>query len=254
MTKAVHDADQKKAGAVREPNADTALNRLSTKMVSGSIQPYLGGVILRLRKEAQLSQGELAQKSKVDRGYLGQIERGRCEPTISVLFKISASLGKKPSGLVELVEDEMEKPDEPHWPIVKRRPPLRYLEELTLNDKAHRGQKVRTPQSREDVSLRGWPLALKKAMASRSDFRNQTALAKRSGVPQSTVGRILRGDVEDPQVSTLERIASAFGMSLGQLAGMSPGVPPVAEPTTDLATLAPRRKRTSLPRAAAARR
>ena len=56
-------------------------------------------------------------------------------------------------------------------------------------------------------------------MASSSGLKTQTALAKKTGVAQSTIGRILRGDV-NPQSGNLERIAGAFNISLAKLAEM----------------------------------
>jgi transcriptional regulator with XRE-family HTH domain len=54
-----------------------------------------------------------------------------------------------------------------------------------------------------------WARALNAAMQSNQHLRTQTALAKKSGVGQSTIGRILRGDVS-PNAETLVRIAHAF--------------------------------------------
>ena len=53
-------------------------------------------------------------------------------------------------------------------------------------------------------------------------LRTQTALARRSGVTQSTIGRILRGEV-DPQSNNLERLAQSFGMSYSTLAAIAEG-------------------------------
>ena len=58
-----------------------------------------------------------------------------------------------------------------------------------------------------------------KVMASTKNLRTQTALARRSGVAQSTIGRILRGEV-NPQSVNLERIATVLGVSLAKLAEM----------------------------------
>jgi SOS-response transcriptional repressor LexA len=70
-------------------------------------------------------------------------------------------------------------------------------------------------------------------MASSKDLKTQTALAKKSGVAQSTIGRILRREV-DAQAGNLDRIAKAFGMSLATLAEMGQEGEPVVEPTDDL--------------------
>lgn len=70
-------------------------------------------------------------------------------------------------------------------------------------------------------------------MASNKDIKTQTALARKSGVAQSTIGRILRGEV-NPQAVNLERIATAFRMSLAELAHMGQEGEPGAESTDDL--------------------
>ena len=61
-----------------------------------------------------------------------------------------------------------------------------------------------------------WGAALAKAMQSSKFLKTQTALARRSGVAQTTIGRILRDEV-DPQSGNLCRLARALGMSLTTL-------------------------------------
>jgi SOS-response transcriptional repressor LexA len=70
-----------------------------------------------------------------------------------------------------------------------------------------------------------WAHAVAQAMASSRFLRTQAALAKKSGVAQSTIGRILRGEV-NPQSSNLEQIARAFGISLATLSDMAQVDPP----------------------------
>jgi SOS-response transcriptional repressor LexA len=86
---------------------------------------------------------------------------------------------------------------------------------------------------RKHVSEVDWTRAVAKVMASSKDLKTQTALAKKSGVAQSTIGRILRGEV-NPQSGNLERIAKALSMSLAKLAEMGQEGEPVAEPTDHL--------------------
>ena len=62
-----------------------------------------------------------------------------------------------------------------------------------------------------------WNQALIQAMRSSKHLKTQTALARRSGVAQTTIGRILRGEV-DPQSGNLHRLARALGMRLTELA------------------------------------
>lgn len=86
---------------------------------------------------------------------------------------------------------------------------------------------------RRRASRVDWARAVTKIMASNKDLRTQTALAKKSGVAQSTIGRILRGEV-DPQSGNLERIAKTFNISLAMLAEMGQEGEPLAEASDDL--------------------
>jgi len=62
----------------------------------------VGGNIRRLRTERGLSQEEVAHRVGVVTTYLGQIERGRRNPTIGVLARIANALDVR---LVELIND-----------------------------------------------------------------------------------------------------------------------------------------------------
>lgn len=53
-------------------------------------------------------------------------------------------------------------------------------------------------------------------MADSTDLKTQQALSKRSGVGQTTIGRIMRGEV-NPSIDVLDRLASALGSSVGYL-------------------------------------
>jgi SOS-response transcriptional repressor LexA len=75
---------------------------------------------------------------------------------------------------------------------------------------------------RKHKSKSGWSRAIKRLMASSEDLRTQTALANKSGVGQTTIGRILREAV-DPQSENLERIAKAFDLSYSTLAAIAEG-------------------------------
>ena len=61
------------------------------------------GKIIRLKRESQgLTQIELAQKSGLDRNYIGMVERGERNPSYMSLQKIAQGLG--------LTVDQMIKP------------------------------------------------------------------------------------------------------------------------------------------------
>ncbi len=52
----------------------------------------LGKKIQKLRKQANLTQEELAEKIRVSRAYVGYIEQGRNTPSLEVLEKIANKL------------------------------------------------------------------------------------------------------------------------------------------------------------------
>jgi transcriptional regulator with XRE-family HTH domain len=75
-----------------------------------------------------------------------------------------------------------------------------------------------------------WGRAIEKVMAESWGLQTQKALARRAGMSQSTIGRILRGEA-DPQAGNLERIARAFKMTLAQLAELAQEGVPVSKLT-----------------------
>jgi len=52
-----------------------------------------GNAIRNVRTTAGLTQEDLADRSGLDRSYIGGIERGERNPTLSVIEKIAAGLG-----------------------------------------------------------------------------------------------------------------------------------------------------------------
>lgn len=59
-----------------------------------------GQKMQKVRREAGISQEELAAKLAMHRTYIGMIERGERNPTIRTLYKISKALGVKSSELL----------------------------------------------------------------------------------------------------------------------------------------------------------
>ena len=53
----------------------------------------LGQQIRILRQSKRLTQAELAEKAEVGMKYLGEIERGQTNPTLRLLWQLSAALG-----------------------------------------------------------------------------------------------------------------------------------------------------------------
>ncbi|RLC70352.1 MAG: XRE family transcriptional regulator [Chloroflexi bacterium] len=58
-----------------------------------------GSRVRNLRKRCGLSQELLALKAGIDRTYIGRIERGKANPTLITIIKISAALGVNPQAL-----------------------------------------------------------------------------------------------------------------------------------------------------------
>ena len=69
-------------------------------------EPFFGIVMRKLRKARNLSQEGLAFNSDLDRTYISMLERGLRQPCLQTITRIARALGIKPSGLLQLVEDE----------------------------------------------------------------------------------------------------------------------------------------------------
>lgn len=64
------------------------------------LELVLGGNIRRLRKSAALSQEDLAAEVGIDMRYLGGIERGQENPSLTVIGSIAKALGVSASSLL----------------------------------------------------------------------------------------------------------------------------------------------------------
>ncbi len=49
-----------------------------------------------------------------------------------------------------------------------------------------------------------------------------TQLAERSGVGQPVIHRLITGELSEPKLKTVQKLAVYFEVTLGQLAGMEP--------------------------------
>jgi hypothetical protein len=69
---------------------------------------------------------------------------------------------------------------------------------------------------------------LKACMGTKAGPHSQMALAKKSGVGQATIGRILSDEGVDAGIETVEKIAKVYGLEGWQMmvAGMDPTNPP----------------------------
>jgi len=66
-----------------------------------------GQVLRELRREAKLSQEQLAFASEIERNFVSLIERGVNQPSIRVIFKLARALGISASQMLLLVETKL---------------------------------------------------------------------------------------------------------------------------------------------------
>lgn len=56
-------------------------------------EEYNAQILLEARKNAHLTQAELAKRIGADKGYISRIERGLTVTTVATLYKIAAAMG-----------------------------------------------------------------------------------------------------------------------------------------------------------------
>lgn len=56
-------------------------------------EEYNAQILLDARKNAGLTQQELAERIGADKGYISRLERGLTIPTVSTLYRIAAAMG-----------------------------------------------------------------------------------------------------------------------------------------------------------------
>lgn len=54
---------------------------------------YTGQIIEQARKEAHMTQAELAEKIGTNKSYISRVETGRTEPKVSTFYRIASALG-----------------------------------------------------------------------------------------------------------------------------------------------------------------
>lgn len=56
-------------------------------------EEYNAQILLDARKNAHLTQSELAKRIGTNKGYISKIERGLIVPSVATLYKIAAAMG-----------------------------------------------------------------------------------------------------------------------------------------------------------------
>ena len=69
----------------------------------------VGRVIQRIREEKKQSQELVSDFAGIGRTHLSAIERGERKPTLETFFKIADALSIKPSVLMAVIEEELNK-------------------------------------------------------------------------------------------------------------------------------------------------
>ncbi len=63
------------------------------KLIRSPLAVRVGSAVQKLRKQQGVSQEYLAEKSSLSRNYIGNIERGEYDVTVSSLQKVAKGLG-----------------------------------------------------------------------------------------------------------------------------------------------------------------
>jgi transcriptional regulator with XRE-family HTH domain len=72
------------------------------------------GVILKkIRHKENISQSQLALDSELDRTFISLLERGKRQPSLSSVFKISKALNVEPDEMIRSVKDLINENNKP---------------------------------------------------------------------------------------------------------------------------------------------
>lgn len=74
------------------------------------LQTDFGRVVRHLREARGWSQERLAEYADLNRGYVGDIERGKAMPSLATLTKLAGAFGVQPSGLLAHFEHQADMP------------------------------------------------------------------------------------------------------------------------------------------------
>lgn len=76
---------EREFGAKGTPQREAAINH--------AWEEYNAQILMDARKNAGLTQAELAERIGADKGYISRVERGLTIPTVATLYKIAAAMG-----------------------------------------------------------------------------------------------------------------------------------------------------------------
>jgi ribosome-binding protein aMBF1 (putative translation factor) len=84
---------------------DTAATVKADPAHEKELQVRFGRRIADLRKSMEISGNELARRALISQAYVCRIEKGTCDPSLTVLRKIAKVLGMKVSALLDLYDE-----------------------------------------------------------------------------------------------------------------------------------------------------
>ena len=76
---------EKEFGAIGSPQREAAIEK--------AWEEYNAQILLDARKNAHLTQAELAARIGADKAYISRVERGLTVPSVATLYKIAAAMG-----------------------------------------------------------------------------------------------------------------------------------------------------------------
>ena len=77
-------------------------------MDSATLSAAFGRVLRQQRKQAQLTQEQLALMADLQRNYVSELERSQKQASVVTLFKLAAALRVPPHEFVRLLSKELE--------------------------------------------------------------------------------------------------------------------------------------------------
>ena len=83
---------------------------ISTNILGEIVDPTVafGQVLRTLRRDAGLTQEQLALAAEVERNFVSLIERGVNQPSVRTVFKLAQALGVPASTMIRLVEEKLQ--------------------------------------------------------------------------------------------------------------------------------------------------
>ena len=70
-----------------------------------------GRAVREIRRQSSWSQEALADRAKIHRTYIGGIERGERNPTLTMMFRLAAALGVSPARLLTATQLYLDRRD-----------------------------------------------------------------------------------------------------------------------------------------------